>query len=277
MVEGKDPDQWSRSHFSTNPKCDMLLNNLCETFNKYILEAMDKPILTMIETIRSKLMQRIAFKSVAADNYLGPLCPKIQKKVDKIILESARCWATHAGGPKYEVTPQETNEPILPPIQRKPLGRPHKNRRKEADEANPNLHKIRMPPGRLNCKKCGKSGHNIRTCKGEVGRNRRVNPSSGSSMPKLLVRRAGGTNQANGNLSAKPPATAMRWMPDGSSQAIPTQLSTVTNPTAATTSQVATKRLNLSLEGNFSQGIWTRGRGKRLILQCMFKTRRDQT
>ena len=46
-LEGKDQAQWSKSHFSTVPKCDMLLNNLCESFNNYILEAMDKPILTI--------------------------------------------------------------------------------------------------------------------------------------------------------------------------------------------------------------------------------------
>ncbi|KAK8610086.1 hypothetical protein V6N13_026630 [Hibiscus sabdariffa] len=51
-IKGKDPSQWSRSHFSTRSKCDMLLNNHCESFNK----AIDKPILTMMETIRTKIM-----------------------------------------------------------------------------------------------------------------------------------------------------------------------------------------------------------------------------
>ena len=67
-------------------KCDMLLNNLFESFNKYILKAMEKPILTQMETIRTKLMQRLAMKSVATEKYLGPLCPKIQQKLDNIKL-----------------------------------------------------------------------------------------------------------------------------------------------------------------------------------------------
>ncbi|KAK8683942.1 hypothetical protein V6N13_039985 [Hibiscus sabdariffa] len=48
----KDPSKWSKSHFGTNCKSDMLLNNFSESFNKMILESRDKPILTMMEMIR---------------------------------------------------------------------------------------------------------------------------------------------------------------------------------------------------------------------------------
>ena len=85
-LEGKDPTQWPKSHFSTMSKCDMLLNILYESFNKYILETRDKPILTMMKTIRTKLMQRIAMKSLAAEKYMGPLCLKIQKKLEPIMI-----------------------------------------------------------------------------------------------------------------------------------------------------------------------------------------------
>ena len=77
----KDPSQWSKSHFSTFVKCDMLLNNLFESFNKFILDARDKPILTLMEIIRTKLMQKVALKSKMAEKFVGPLCPKIQKKI----------------------------------------------------------------------------------------------------------------------------------------------------------------------------------------------------
>lgn len=103
-LEGKPPSHWSKSHFSTQSKCDMLLNNLCESFNKFILNARDKPILTMMETIRTKLMQGIAIKSAKAEKYVGPLCPNIQKKkLDKVILDSVKCWAKHVDGPRYQV------------------------------------------------------------------------------------------------------------------------------------------------------------------------------
>ena len=79
----------------------MLLNNLSESFNKFILDARDKPILTLMEIIRTKLMQKIALKSKVAEKFVGPLCPKIQKKLEHNILNSSRCWPRHADGPKY--------------------------------------------------------------------------------------------------------------------------------------------------------------------------------
>lgn len=53
-LQDKSPCYWSRLYFSIYPKCDMLLNNLCEAFNKFILDAREKPILIMLELIRAK-------------------------------------------------------------------------------------------------------------------------------------------------------------------------------------------------------------------------------
>ncbi|XP_028084998.1 uncharacterized protein LOC114286118 [Camellia sinensis] len=44
LVE-RPPIHWSRSHFNTFPKCDLLLNNLCECFNSSILEARSKLVI----------------------------------------------------------------------------------------------------------------------------------------------------------------------------------------------------------------------------------------
>ncbi|KAL0461917.1 UNVERIFIED_CONTAM: hypothetical protein Slati_0079300 [Sesamum latifolium] len=57
-----NPRHWSRSHFRTYPKCDILLNNLCESFNSTILEARNKPLLGMLETIRIYLQKRLQSK-----------------------------------------------------------------------------------------------------------------------------------------------------------------------------------------------------------------------
>ncbi|KAG8362826.1 hypothetical protein BUALT_BualtUnG0033700 [Buddleja alternifolia] len=43
----KSPLQWSKSHFSEYCKCDILLNNICESFNRKILEARKKAIITI--------------------------------------------------------------------------------------------------------------------------------------------------------------------------------------------------------------------------------------
>lgn len=39
-----------------------MVNNMSESFNAYLLEAQDKPIITMIEIIRRKLMRRYQLK-----------------------------------------------------------------------------------------------------------------------------------------------------------------------------------------------------------------------
>lgn len=53
------PQHWTRSHFRTHYNCDLILNNICECFNSYISEAMDKGIITCLEIIRCKLMKRL--------------------------------------------------------------------------------------------------------------------------------------------------------------------------------------------------------------------------
>ncbi|KAK8644218.1 hypothetical protein V6N13_123530 [Hibiscus sabdariffa] len=70
---------------------------------EFILEARDKPIITLLEIIRTKIMQRIAKKKVEADKWTTTLCPKIQQKLVASIERSNRCWTTHAGHFKYQV------------------------------------------------------------------------------------------------------------------------------------------------------------------------------
>ncbi|KAK8567073.1 hypothetical protein V6N13_110151 [Hibiscus sabdariffa] len=240
----KAPSMWSKSHFSTRSKCDILLNNLSECFNKIILEARDKPILTMLEIIRTKMMRRIVQRIEEAEKYTGILCPRIQKKLDNQIQNSVRCQPIYAGNFLYQVecgqgeqhvvniqnytctcrrwdltgipcnhaisvincnnmnvvsfvdlcykkdtqlsiyghyissirgvnqwTKVEGMEPILPPVLRRPVGRPNKKRRLERDEV-PTTGKVSKKGSKMTCTKCGKTGHNIRTCKGEIGGNK---------------------------------------------------------------------------------------------------------
>lgn len=53
---------WARHTFSTYPKCGLLSSNICESFNQYISDARDMPILTMLEHIRRRLMSRFQDK-----------------------------------------------------------------------------------------------------------------------------------------------------------------------------------------------------------------------
>ncbi|MBA0626298.1 hypothetical protein Godav_003987 [Gossypium davidsonii] len=68
-------------------------------------------------------------------------------------------------------------EPILPPMIRRPQGRP-KKMRKEVDKARKSGPKLSKIGQQANCTKCVKPSHNTRTCKGIVGGNQMANQSS---------------------------------------------------------------------------------------------------
>ncbi|GMY19169.1 DEK carboxy-terminal domain protein [Fagus crenata] len=93
---------WSRSKFTKNPKSDLIVNNLSECFNSYILDARDKLILTMLDTIRRKLMRRFQVNRASIAKMSGKLCPKIQVKVDKAGVKASECLLMYAGEEKYE-------------------------------------------------------------------------------------------------------------------------------------------------------------------------------
>jgi hypothetical protein len=56
----------------------MLQNNHSEVFNSYILEAREFPILSMLETIFSKIMHINVGKQKEAQTWHSTICPKIK-------------------------------------------------------------------------------------------------------------------------------------------------------------------------------------------------------
>jgi hypothetical protein len=92
------PNTWVRAYFSEFPKSDILLNNNCEVFNKYILEAREMPILSMFERIKQQLMTRYHTKQQElADQSAGHICPKIRKKLAKNAEYANVCYALPIG------------------------------------------------------------------------------------------------------------------------------------------------------------------------------------
>ena len=79
-LEKMPPKTWVRAFFAEFPKCDLLLNNNCEVFNKYILEAREMSILSMLQMIKQQLMTRYYSKQLEAVKFVGTICPKIRKK-----------------------------------------------------------------------------------------------------------------------------------------------------------------------------------------------------
>ena len=75
----------------------MLLNNLCETFNLKIVEAREKLLVNMLETIRRYLMVRIRKNRDSMAKYEGPICHKIQQKLVKCKEDSIDCTSIWLG------------------------------------------------------------------------------------------------------------------------------------------------------------------------------------
>lgn len=106
-LEKMAPNTWVRAFFAEFPKCDLLLNNNCEVFNKYILEAREMPVLSMFEKIKQQLMSRYYTKQLEVAGFVGQICPKIRKKVAKNSDMANICYAVPCGQGVFQVTERE--------------------------------------------------------------------------------------------------------------------------------------------------------------------------
>ncbi|XP_066374845.1 uncharacterized protein [Miscanthus floridulus] len=97
------PQHWSRAWFRLGSNCDSVDNNICESFNKWIIEARFFPIITMLETIRRKVMVRIQEQRTKSQKWTMVICPNINKKFNVYISMSAHCHAICNGNDKFEV------------------------------------------------------------------------------------------------------------------------------------------------------------------------------
>jgi hypothetical protein len=79
------------------------VNNICECFNACILKARDKPILTMLEMIRKKLMRRYQAKKNGISKLTGKLCPTVVKKLESIGLDAMDCVPHFVGEKLFQV------------------------------------------------------------------------------------------------------------------------------------------------------------------------------
>ncbi|KAL5147012.1 hypothetical protein HKD37_06G016772 [Glycine soja] len=97
---------WTKAHFSTIPKVDNICNNTCEVFNSRILHYRCKPIITMLEEIRSYIMRTMAARKVKLSGKPGPLCPVQYKRLEKefhFANQWTPIWCGDNMGLRYEV------------------------------------------------------------------------------------------------------------------------------------------------------------------------------
>ncbi|XP_060972424.1 uncharacterized protein LOC115704296 [Cannabis sativa] len=106
----KPTSAWSRSHFRTRPKCDILLNNLCEAFNKSILPARDSPIIVMLERIKNYMMERMVDKRKSMEKWKYPISPKAMEIIAKNQEWARFCRIKWSGELHFQVGVTHTNE-----------------------------------------------------------------------------------------------------------------------------------------------------------------------
>ncbi|KAK1587400.1 hypothetical protein Q3G72_012459 [Acer saccharum] len=99
----KNPHHWSRAYFKDTAVCDMLCNNMCEAFNKAILQARDKPVITLMEMIRNYLMKRLVKKRAKLDKWTHDIGPNVFRILEKLKMESSICQPEYSGNLKYQV------------------------------------------------------------------------------------------------------------------------------------------------------------------------------
>ncbi|XP_057772531.1 uncharacterized protein LOC130992076 [Salvia miltiorrhiza] len=99
----RNPRSFCKSLLSSYTKTDIIDNNICESFNSFILQARDKPILHMLEDIRKKLMSRMHDIANSLDKSEDELCPNVRIKLNKIESMTRYCDIRPAVGSKFEV------------------------------------------------------------------------------------------------------------------------------------------------------------------------------
>lgn len=74
---------WSRSHFKTDMQWDLQVNNMCEAFNRAILEYRDKPIITLLEGIKNNTTVGISTQNDVLSRFKCIISPKVQQVLEK--------------------------------------------------------------------------------------------------------------------------------------------------------------------------------------------------
>jgi hypothetical protein len=116
-IMNTDPHHWSRAWFKLGSNCDSVDNNMWETFNKWIVEARYFPIITMLETIRRKVMVRIQSNRSKSLSWNTVICPNILKKMNTYITLYGVCHAICNGQDQFEV--KQWNNRFIVDLQKK--------------------------------------------------------------------------------------------------------------------------------------------------------------
>lgn len=98
-----DKEYWCKVYFNCEVKSDAIDNNMCESFNAWILSARHKTIISMLEEIRTKVMTRLARLSEFPNSWITNFSPMAMKVLEENIDKSMACNIEFNGVTGYEV------------------------------------------------------------------------------------------------------------------------------------------------------------------------------
>ncbi|XP_042056225.1 uncharacterized protein LOC121800790 [Salvia splendens] len=97
-------EKWVKAYFSPHVCCDVILNNICETFNSKIAIARELAIVTMLEEIRTSQMEKIQIRGQWIKTYAHAMPPVIKEIVDKYLARASSWRPTWNGEDSYQVS-----------------------------------------------------------------------------------------------------------------------------------------------------------------------------
>ncbi|XP_028107005.1 uncharacterized protein LOC114306047 [Camellia sinensis] len=92
---------WARHTFDHRVKSEHVTSNMVESFNNWIGNVRGKPILTLLENIKLKLMNKLHKRFEEATSWQSLVTPNIKKKLDEVVLQSRLCKVTFARQKEY--------------------------------------------------------------------------------------------------------------------------------------------------------------------------------
>ncbi|XP_070042441.1 uncharacterized protein [Nicotiana tomentosiformis] len=95
-----DKEYWCRAYFKEDSKCVVIENNMCEIFNSWIIGPRHKSVITMLEEIGHKIMNKTIEMRKFAETWVTDIVPMARMILEENKAISRRCkvmWNTEHG------------------------------------------------------------------------------------------------------------------------------------------------------------------------------------
>ncbi|XP_012835819.1 PREDICTED: uncharacterized protein LOC105956512 [Erythranthe guttata] len=99
----EDPSTWSKHGFDRITKVDHVTNNMTESFNAWMGKMRQKPVISMLEWYRTKVMKRFFTRQQKALSWQTRLPPNVNAKVEKNQRQGRKFLAIPASEYLFEV------------------------------------------------------------------------------------------------------------------------------------------------------------------------------